>query len=147
MAFFRTINVRSMDNGFSRKSKAPSLVARTAVSMLPCPDIMMTSGWSSISTSFSNVPRAGKDNNYEHFCRRETDAKPGTLQRSQEGSTRGVLHIRPPHLPGLRVCANHEIDGEGSGIESIAFNPNNGVLFGASESGLYTIDPTTGQTS
>jgi hypothetical protein len=34
-----------------------------------------------------------------------------------------------------------------SGIESIAFNPNNGVLFGASESGLYTIDPTTGQTS
>ena len=35
----------------------------------------------------------------------------------------------------------------GSGIESIAFNPNNGVLFGASESGLYTIDPATGQTS
>jgi hypothetical protein len=35
----------------------------------------------------------------------------------------------------------------GSGIESIAFNPNNGALFGASESGLYTIDPTTGQTS
>ena len=34
-----------------------------------------------------------------------------------------------------------------SGIESIAFNPNNGVLFGASESGLYTIDPTSGQTS
>jgi hypothetical protein len=35
----------------------------------------------------------------------------------------------------------------GSGIESIAFNPNNGVLFGASESGLYTIDPATGQAS
>ena len=35
----------------------------------------------------------------------------------------------------------------GSGIESIAFNPNNGVLFGASESGLYTIAPTTGQAS
>ena len=35
----------------------------------------------------------------------------------------------------------------GSGIESIAFNPNNGALFGASESGLYTIDPTTGQAS
>ena len=33
------------------------------------------------------------------------------------------------------------------GIESIAFNPNNGVLYGASESGLYTIDPTSGQTS
>ena len=35
----------------------------------------------------------------------------------------------------------------GSGIESIAFNPNNGALFGASESGLYTIDPATGQAS
>ena len=33
------------------------------------------------------------------------------------------------------------------GIESIAFNPNNGVLYGASESGLYTIDPTSGTTS
>ena len=35
----------------------------------------------------------------------------------------------------------------GSGIESIAFDPNNSVLFGASESGLYTIDPTTGNAS
>ena len=35
----------------------------------------------------------------------------------------------------------------GSGIESIAFNPNSGVLFGASESGLYTIDPASGQAS
>ena len=49
--------MRSMESGFSRKSKAPSLVARTAVSMLPCPEIMMISGWSSISTSFSSVSR------------------------------------------------------------------------------------------
>ncbi len=28
--------------GFSRKSRAPSWVARTAVSMVPCPDIMRT---------------------------------------------------------------------------------------------------------
>jgi hypothetical protein len=33
------------------------------------------------------------------------------------------------------------------GLESIAFNPNNGVLFGAAQNGLYTIDPTTGASS
>jgi len=33
------------------------------------------------------------------------------------------------------------------GLESIAFNPNNGVLFGAAQNGLYTIDPTTGTSS
>jgi len=30
------------------------------------------------------------------------------------------------------------------GLESIAFNPNDGTLFGAAQNGLYTIDPTTG---
>ena len=30
------------------------------------------------------------------------------------------------------------------GLESIAFNPSDGVLFGAAQNGLYTIDPTTG---
>jgi len=41
-----------------------------------------------------------------------------------------------------------------AGIESIAFDPNNGVLFGvglsvigAPQNGLYTIDPTTGETT
>ena len=33
------------------------------------------------------------------------------------------------------------------GLESIAFNPNNGVLFGAAQNGLYTIDPTSGTAS
>src|SRR5579862_1757490 len=33
-----------MERGFSTKSKAPSLVARTAVSMLPCPEIITTIG-------------------------------------------------------------------------------------------------------
>jgi hypothetical protein len=33
------------------------------------------------------------------------------------------------------------------GLESIAFNPNSGVLFGAAQNGLYTIDPTTGEAS
>ena len=33
-----------MESGFSRKSKAPSLVALTAVSMLPWPEIMTTTG-------------------------------------------------------------------------------------------------------
>src|SRR5271165_633811 len=63
IAFFSTINVLSIDNGFSRKSNAPSLVARTAVSMLPCPEIMMTSGWSSFSTSFSSVARPSTPGN------------------------------------------------------------------------------------
>jgi hypothetical protein len=31
-----------MESGFSMKSKAPSLVARTAVSMLPWPEIITT---------------------------------------------------------------------------------------------------------
>ena len=30
------------------------------------------------------------------------------------------------------------------GLESIAFDPSDGVLFGAAQNGLYTIDPTTG---
>jgi hypothetical protein len=33
------------------------------------------------------------------------------------------------------------------GIESIAFDPGDGVLFGATETGLCTIDPTTGDTT
>ena len=33
------------------------------------------------------------------------------------------------------------------GLESIAFNPSDGVLFGAAQNGLYTIDPTTGTSS
>jgi hypothetical protein len=33
------------------------------------------------------------------------------------------------------------------GLESIAFNPSSGVLFGAAQNGLYTIDPTTGASS
>ena len=32
----------------------------------------------------------------------------------------------------------------GVGIESIAFDPSNGTLYGAAQNGLYTIDPTTG---
>src|SRR6266576_3265033 len=44
IAFFNRISVLSTERGFSRKSYAPSLVARTAVSMVPCPEIMMTSG-------------------------------------------------------------------------------------------------------
>ena len=33
-----------MESGFSRKSKAPSLVAFTAASMLPWPEIITTTG-------------------------------------------------------------------------------------------------------
>ena len=34
----------AVDSGFSRNSKAPRLVASTAVWMVACPEIMMTSG-------------------------------------------------------------------------------------------------------
>ena len=44
---FRTSSIdwmiRSREKGFSMKSWAPSLVALTAVSMVPCPDIIRTS--------------------------------------------------------------------------------------------------------
>src|SRR5437660_6841159 len=55
MAFLMRIRVFSSDRGFSRKSKAPNLVARTAVSMVPCPEIIMTSGPLSISLIFCRV--------------------------------------------------------------------------------------------
>ncbi len=38
------MRTRSRWRGFSRKSKAPSLVASTAAWMVPWPEIMMTSG-------------------------------------------------------------------------------------------------------
>jgi len=34
-----------------------------------------------------------------------------------------------------------------SGLESIAFDPNSGILYGAAQNGLYTIDPTTGDSA
>ncbi len=43
-AFLTTTETLSMESGFSRKSKAPSLVALTAASMLPWPEITTTSG-------------------------------------------------------------------------------------------------------
>src|SRR5258708_353590 len=55
IAFFTRIRVLSRESGFSRKSKAPSLVARTAVSMVPWPEIMITSGGLSRSRIFSRV--------------------------------------------------------------------------------------------
>src|SRR5205814_421492 len=55
IAFFNRISVLSTERGFSRKSYAPNLVARTAVSMVPWPEIMMTSGAFSLSTIFSRV--------------------------------------------------------------------------------------------
>jgi len=40
-----------MESGFSRKSNAPSLVAFTAASMLPCPEIITTEGRSGSGVS------------------------------------------------------------------------------------------------
>ena len=55
IAFLIRISIRSSESGFSKKSNAPSLVARTAVSMVPCPEMMITSGGSSCSLIFSSV--------------------------------------------------------------------------------------------
>ena len=62
-AFFTTTATLSIESGFSRKSNAPSLVARTADSMLPCPEIITTSGrspigisWMRVSTSMPSIP-------------------------------------------------------------------------------------------
>src|SRR5436190_4929332 len=55
IAFFSRISVLSTERGFSRKSYAPNLVARTAVSIVPWPEIMMTSGAFSLSRIFSRV--------------------------------------------------------------------------------------------
>ena len=41
------------------------------------------------------------------------DPDPRALQGREEGHHRGVLHLRPPHLPGLRVGAGDEADGQG----------------------------------
>src|SRR5579863_6269665 len=57
IAFLMSMSVLSIESGFSRKSYAPSLVARTAVSIVPCPEIMMTSGAFSFSRIFSRVSR------------------------------------------------------------------------------------------
>ncbi len=52
-----------MERGFSRKSNAPSLVALTAASMLPWPEITTTTGrsekgisWMRASTSMPSTP-------------------------------------------------------------------------------------------
>ena len=62
-AFFTTTQHLSIDSGFSRKSKAPSLVACTAVSMVPWPEIMTTTGrsadgisWMRVSVSMPSMP-------------------------------------------------------------------------------------------
>src|SRR5579862_5464603 len=57
IAFLIRIRTLSMERGFSKKSYAPNLVARTAVSMVPWPEIIMTSGAFSLSRIFPSVSR------------------------------------------------------------------------------------------
>ena len=47
----------AVDRGFSRKSYAPSRVASTAVSTVPCPDIMMTGASSPVLLSDHSLSR------------------------------------------------------------------------------------------
>ena len=55
IAFLTRIRVFSSERGFSRKSNAPSFVARTAVSIVPWPEIIKTSGAFSSSRMRSRV--------------------------------------------------------------------------------------------
>src|SRR5258707_11279390 len=64
IAFLMRMRVLSMERGFSRKSYAPSLVARTAVSMVPWPEIMITSGALSISRIFCRVSSPSMPGNH-----------------------------------------------------------------------------------
>src|SRR5438105_11937635 len=64
MAFLTRMRVFSSESGFSRKSKAPSLVARTAVSMVPWPEMMMTSGASSMSRIRCSTSRPSMPGNH-----------------------------------------------------------------------------------
>ena len=52
-----TSTVLSSDSGFSTKSNAPSLIARTADSMLPCPEIITTGASTRRSRSRASVAR------------------------------------------------------------------------------------------
>jgi hypothetical protein len=54
-AFETTSTVLSSESGFSTKSNAPILIARTADSMLPCPEIMITGASTRRSWSFCSV--------------------------------------------------------------------------------------------
>ena len=71
----------SSESGFSTKSNAPSLVERTAVSMVPWPEIMMTAGGrcaalqaaESLHAVHARQPHI--EENHFHFASR------GTLQR------------------------------------------------------------------
>ncbi len=61
--FFTTTVTFCSESGFSRKSNAPSLVAFTAASMEPWPEIITTTGrsangtsWMRVSTSMPSIP-------------------------------------------------------------------------------------------
>ena len=57
MAFRTVSTVFSSESGFSMKSNAPSLVAFTAVSMFPWPEIIITASSCPRARSFSSVSR------------------------------------------------------------------------------------------
>ncbi len=51
--------------------------------------------------------------NYGELHSDRSDSETGPLQGGEEDPARGVLHLGPPHLPGLRVGAGDEDDGQG----------------------------------
>src|SRR5579863_2632167 len=84
IAFLIRMRILSMESGFSKKSYAPNFVARTAVSMVPCPEIIMTSG----AFSFSRI-----------FCRVSRPSIPGSQTSSRTRSKSCLPRISRPASP------------------------------------------------
>src|SRR5580658_6817137 len=93
MAFLTRIRVFSSDSGFSRKSYAPSFVARTAVSMVPCPEIMMTSGAFSFSRILSRVSRPSIPGNHTSS---RTTSNACLLMMSRPASPLSAIEVLNP---------------------------------------------------
>src|SRR5580698_10768357 len=93
IAFLIRIRVLSMESGFSRKSYAPSFVARTAVSIVPCPEIMMTSGAFSFSRILSRVSRPSMPGNHTSS---RTTSNACLLMMSRPASPLSAIEVLNP---------------------------------------------------
>src|SRR5689334_20159313 len=152
IAFLTRMSVFSTESGFSRKSKAPSLVARTAVSMVPWPEIMMTSGAFSSSRTFSSVSSPSIPGNQmssrimskDFFFRSSRQASPlaaadvlypsssrmpcSDSRIADSSSTMSTLSIGDARRCGRRTCGQRQFDHEPRAHRMVFFNPNRAVM-------------------
>ncbi len=82
-----TSTVFSSDSGFSTKSKAPSLMARTADSMLPCPEISTTCASTCRSRRRASVARPSMPGSHTSRMIRSTGPR---VSRSRQASPVGT---------------------------------------------------------